>query len=87
MKSGTPSNGLLDMATLSRADIAREAASLHPSTSPERIARDQRAAVREALKALGANAASEAVSEAVCLPVSVVVRRTAELNKRKRRAV
>lgn len=50
--------------------------------TPERVAEDQRRAVREAKRALGRGATPEAISDRVCLAVSVVVRRLAELRSR-----
>lgn len=52
---------------------------LHPSTAPAAVARDQRAAVRAAVRDLGPGWTAEAVSAAAVLPVSVVRRRLREL--------
>lgn len=52
---------------------------LHPSTTPEAIAADQRAAVRAAVEELGAGWTVAGVCEAAILPAWTVTRRLAEL--------
>jgi hypothetical protein len=58
-----------------------ESAALHPSTEPEAIARRQRKAVREAIRAVGRDPVM--ISAEACLPVWVVERRLAEISLRK----
>lgn len=88
-------NGVPDMSKIFSAnddiDIARAcrdlcmsamvlAPLLHPDTEPDSIAAAQRAAIMAVWDEMGSWVSIDVVSERVCLPVSVVERRIAEIN-------